>query len=147
MLSTFKRLGALLLVLFAAGPIVAEESATSKRVVFVAGTRSHGYGGHEHNAGCKLLARALEQSGLPVETVVYENGWPKDPDAFDGADTIVIYSNGGGGHPILPHLDQVAPLMEKGVGLACLHYAVEVPKDRAGQQFLDWIGGYFETHW
>ncbi len=37
--------------------------------------------------------------------------------------------------------------MKKGVGLVCLHYGVEVPKEQAGQQFLDWIGGYFETHW
>ncbi|MDZ7620635.1 MAG: family 16 glycoside hydrolase, partial [Patescibacteria group bacterium] len=130
---------------------LAEDTAAKdggkKRIVFVAGTASHGYGGHEHNAGCKLLAKRLEESGLPVETVVYENGWPQDANAFDGADAIVIYANGGGGHPILPHLEQVEPLMKKGVGLACLHYAVEVPKEQAGRQFLDWIGGYFETHW
>ena len=123
------------------------DSEKKKRVVFVAGTASHGYGGHEHNAGCHLLAKCLEESGLPVETVVYENGWPEDANAFDGADAIVVYANGGGGHPILPHLDQVGPLMKKGVGLACLHYGVEVPKEQAGKQFLDWIGGYFETHW
>lgn len=125
----------------------AQRGGAKKRIVFVAGTASHGYGGHEHNAGCRVLAKALEESGLPVETAVYDGGWPKDPNAFDGADAIVIYANGGGGHPILPHLEQVEPLMKKGVGLACLHYAVEVPKEQAGQQFLDWIGGYFETHW
>jgi type 1 glutamine amidotransferase len=43
--------------------------------------------------------------------------------------------------------------MDKGVGLVCLHYAVEVPKDRGGPEFLDWIGGYYESgfstnpHW
>jgi hypothetical protein len=26
----------------------------------------------------------------------------------------------------------------------CAHYAVEVPKDDAGQEFQDWIGGYYE---
>ena len=25
--------------------------------------------------------------------------------------------------------------------------AVEVPKDKGGPEFLDWIGGYFETFW
>lgn len=125
----------------------AADSQEKKRVVFIAGTASHGYGGHEHKAGLLLLAQLLEESGLPVETAVHVNGWPEDPNALDGADTIVIYANGGGGHPILPHLEQVEPLMNQGVGLACLHYAVEVPKDRGGQQFLDWIGGYFETHW
>jgi type 1 glutamine amidotransferase len=29
----------------------------------------------------------------------------------------------------------------------CLHYAVEVPKGRVGNKFLDWIGGYFEADW
>ena len=47
---------------------------------------------------------------------------------------------------VLPHLAQVDSLMKKGVGLACLHYAVEVPKEK-GSYFLDWIGGYFETGW
>ncbi len=43
--------------------------------------------------------------------------------------------------------------MDQGVGLACLHYAVEVPKGKPGDKFLDWIGGYYETgfstnpHW
>ena len=29
----------------------------------------------------------------------------------------------------------------------CLHYAVEAPKGPAGDKFLEWIGGYFETDW
>jgi len=37
--------------------------------------------------------------------------------------------------------------MRQGVGLMCAHYAVEVPKDRGGKEFLDWIGGYYETNW
>jgi hypothetical protein len=41
----------------------------------------------------------------------------------------------------------VAKLMDKGVGLACLHYAVEVPKGEAGDRLKEWIGGYFETFW
>ena len=37
--------------------------------------------------------------------------------------------------------------MKKGVGLACLHYAVQVDDPRARECFQDWIGGYFEIHW
>jgi type 1 glutamine amidotransferase len=43
--------------------------------------------------------------------------------------------------------------MDKGVGLVCMHYAVEVPKGKPGDKFLDWIGGYYESgfstnpHW
>ena len=38
-------------------------------------------------------------------------------------------------------------LSDKGVGCVCIHYGVEVPKGDAGDNFLKWIGGYFETHW
>ncbi len=43
--------------------------------------------------------------------------------------------------------------MKKGVGLCCVHYAVEIPKDKGGPELLKWIGGYYETgysinpHW
>jgi type 1 glutamine amidotransferase len=61
----------------------------------------------------------------------------------------VIYSDGGGGHPFIQQdrLKVLGDLMKKGVGLGCVHYAVEVPKEKGGQEWLDWIGGYFETDW
>jgi Trehalose utilisation len=34
--------------------------------------------------------------------------------------------------------------MGKGVGLMCAHYGVEVPADKGGQEFQEWIGGYYE---
>jgi type 1 glutamine amidotransferase len=34
--------------------------------------------------------------------------------------------------------------MKSGVGLACLHYAVEVPRDNGGPELLEWIGGFYE---
>jgi len=48
---------------------------------------------------------------------------------------------------MLPHLDQIDKLMKKGIGLACIHFAVEVPKGKAGNLMKDWIGGYFEQFW
>jgi hypothetical protein len=124
-----------------------ETAMGKKKIVLIAGPPSHGYGSHEHHAGCLLLAKCLNESGLPVEAVVYRNGWPKEPDALQGAAAIVIYSDGGGGHPIMAHLEEVGKLMKKGVGLACIHYAVEVPKGKPGDLLKDWIGGYFETFW
>lgn len=118
-----------------------------KKVVFVAGGPSHGYGDHEHFAGSTLLARALNENPSGVQGTVYKNGWPKDPTAFDNADAIVIYSDGGGGHPAVKRLDEIDALMKKGVGLGTIHYAVEVPKGKPGDAFLDWIGGYFEAGW
>jgi type 1 glutamine amidotransferase len=118
-----------------------------RKVVMVAGPRSHGYGAHEHNAGTLLFKQLLDEGMPSITSTIYHNGWPKDPTAFDNANAILIYSNGGGGHPVLPHLEQVDALMKRGVGLLCFHYAVEVPKGDPGDHFLDWIGGYFETHW
>ncbi|MEZ6046061.1 MAG: DUF1080 domain-containing protein [Planctomycetaceae bacterium] len=126
----------------------AETSSTDKKkVVFVAGVKSHGYGAHEHKAGCMLLAQALEANMPNFETTVVTDGWPEDSSVFEGADSIVVYCDGGGNHPINKHLDEVDALMKKGVGLVLLHYAVEVPKEVSGKQFLDWTGGFFEMNW
>ena len=118
-----------------------------KKLVLVAGRRSHGYGAHEHNAGCLLLKKCFDENLPALHAVVYKSGWPQDPTAFDNADGIVLYMDGGGRHPVNKHLDEVDALMKKGVGLACIHYGVEVPKGEPGNYFLDWIGGYFETWW
>jgi type 1 glutamine amidotransferase len=119
-----------------------------KKIVFVAGGPSHGYGDHEHLGGCMLLAKCLNESGLPVEAVVTnDKGWPKDPAIFEGADAIVMYSDGGGGHMVNKNLAQVDPLAKKGVGVGAIHYAVETVKGEPGEKFLAWMGGYFETHW
>ena len=122
------------------------------KVVFVAGTPSHGYFSHEHNAGCLLLAKALNEArdehDVPVVATVYTNGWPTDPTAFDNADTVVSYCDGGARHYLNDRLEDFQTLVdERGVGLACIHYAVETTKGECGEHFLDWIGGYFEPHW
>ena len=131
-----------------------------KKIVMISGGRSHGYGSHEFNAGHLLMKKLLDESSAAVHTSVYLNqghrkpafpvmsgGWPRDPTAFDNADSVVLFMNGGGGHPVNRHLAEIDALMKKGVGLACLHYGVEVPKGKPGNSFLDWIGGYFEAHW
>lgn len=123
------------------------QSAHAKKVVFVAGTRSHGYGSHEHNAGCQLLAKSLQLAMPDWEVAVNLNGWPKEKSFFNDADTIVMYADGGGRHPVIPHLADVDALAKQGVGIVCIHYGVEIPKGEAGDKFVDWIGGYFETNW
>lgn len=122
-------------------------SAGKTKIVFVAGPPSHRYAEHEHYAGCLMLADCL-RNGLPnVETTVCRNGWPHDAKVFDGAAAVVVFSDGGDGNPMLPHLDQIEKLMKRGVGLACLHYATTIPKGRPGDLLKDWIGGYYETYW
>lgn len=176
--------------------------ADKKKIVLVAGHKSHGYGSHEFNAGCLLLEKGLNeglgdpaaikalekkiqakkafaqrarftQEGLKkhkaevaalekslaqlkstqVETEVYRSGWPKESNAFDGADAIILYMDGGGRHPVLKNMEQIGKLMGKGVGLMCMHYGVEIPKGQGGEAFKNWIGGYYESgfsinpHW
>ena len=78
------------------------------------------------------------------------SGWPKNPgvlEDLEDADTIVIYGDGGGGHLAMPHLKDLDRLMKKGIGLVCLHYAVEIPKGEPGDLLKSWIGGYYETFW
>ena len=122
--------------------------AADKKIVLIAGAPSHGPGEHEHRAGCLLLKSGLDQV-TGVTSVVYSNGWPDSPEAFVGAAAIVVYSDGGGGHPLLQgdRLKTIGALMDQGVGLACIHYAVEPTKEKGETEFLDWIGGAFEIHW
>ena len=79
--------------------------------------------------------------------MVKDNGYPKDPSVFDDAAAVVVYCDGGGRHLLNAHLKEFDKIMKRGVGLACLHYGVEVPKGAPGDHFLKWIGGYFETNW
>ncbi len=134
-------------LVLADAPADAAPDASQKKIVFIAGTPSHGFGAHDHQAGCMLLAKCLRESGLPVTTQVVTGGWPKDESVLDGADCVVIYADGGNGHPANAHLEKLHELAGKGTGVVCLHYGVEVPKGASGDRFLDWIGGYFETHW
>lgn len=130
-------------------PRAATSATGKKKVLLLAGTPSHGFGAHDHLSGCSLLARLLNASGANVEAEVHslkDAGWPSD-EKLAAANTIVIYSDGGGGHPFNSHLDQLNALTSRGTGIVCIHYGVEVPKGPSGEKFLDWTGGYFEPNW
>lgn len=123
-------------------------TAADKKIVLVAGTPSHGPGEHEHRAGCLLFQACLDK--IPgFTTVVVSNGWPNDVSVFDGADAVIVYADGGGGHPFIQgeRLKTIDALARKGVGIGAVHYGCEVPKEKGGKEFLDWIGGYFEMYW
>ncbi len=139
---------ALLVVCLATPHVSAADKANAKRkVLFLAGDPSHGYGAHDHLAGCTLLAKSLNASNVPIEAQVNHYGWPEDAKAFDGVDCVVMYGDGGEGHMVGQHLAELDALAKKGVGVVCLHYAVEVPKGPMAENLLEWIGGYFEADW
>lgn len=140
------RIALSILLIFAVGAGWAEDAAKTK-VLFVSGRPSHGPGEHEHRAGCMLLAKSLEKGMPNIDAEVSWYGWPEDESVFDGAAAVVMYCDGGGGHYVNQHLEFVQGLADKGVGIVCIHYGVEVPKGPSGQKFLQWIGGYFETDW
>jgi putative membrane-bound dehydrogenase-like protein len=151
-----------------AAPISAKTPDGKPCVLLLAGRPSHGPGEHEHNAGVKLLAKCLAQGAPNVVTKVHLNGdWP-NADEVAQADTFLIYSDGGGGHPACKpeRLAQLDKEMKRGLGFVCLHYAVEpayertnwpegekAPPPRRGSkglgavEFRDWMGGYFEQWW
>ena len=99
-----------------------------KKIVLIPGKDSHGIGEHEHLGGCKLLAKLLNENVSGVNAVVTEQGRPSDTTILDDADAIVMYSDGGEGHMVIPHMAHIVRLMKKGTGLVNLHYAVEIPK-------------------
>lgn len=120
-----------------------------KKIVFLAGLPSHGPGEHEHRAGCLLLQSCLDHVA-GVSTVVYSNGWPQEASAaFDGAATVVVYSDGEARQPVLQpeHVQTIRRLMDQGVGLVCMHYAVEPGKEPGEKELLQWLGGCFERNW
>jgi hypothetical protein len=144
----FVMVGAMLVGLAAAASVFAADKTGGKRkVLFLAGKPSHGYGAHDHLAGCMLLAKSLNESGLPIAAQLHHYDWPSDGKLLEEADCIVMYGDGGQNHMVLGHLAETDALAKKGVGIVCLHYGVEAPKGRAGQKLMDWIGGYFETDW
>lgn len=119
-----------------------------KKIVFIAGPDSHGKGEHEHNGGCTLLAKALNDSLPGAEAEVVHNGWPQDESVLDNAAAIVFYLDGGGSdHLELVHASKMEQLIAKGTGIVNLHFSLEVDAKAGGERFLKWIGGYFEINW
>jgi type 1 glutamine amidotransferase len=135
------------LLLLVVALCVLPAGAQEKKLVLIAGKRSHGPGDHEFRAGMMLLQKCL--AGVKgLKAVVETEGWVADPKVFDGAAAVALYSDGGGGNPFIQgdHKKTIGELAKKGVGIANMHFAVETPKDNGGPEFLEWIGGYYEDH-
>ena len=122
--------------------------AEDKRIVLIAGPTSHYYGAHDFEPGCLFLEKALEEAvnGLSVDVVV--DSWPDDPRYFDGADAVIIYSDGLAQHVLKQeHAPLMNQLQANGVGIGFIHYACNVEADELGEEMLNWIGGYYEKFW
>lgn len=123
-----------------------------KKVVLVAGAKSHGPGDHEFFAGTAILCGLLKQNG--VWPVMARDGWPKNEKIFDGAAALLFYMDGRAGHPVVKNdrLKLLHKYVDGGAGWLNLHYAVDyLPKD--GETVVGWMGGFYDPrtsinpHW
>jgi hypothetical protein len=72
--------------------------------------------------------------------VVYtEDKWPRD---LSNADAIIVSLNHGGKAAQDPLIKAAC---ERGAGYMAIHFGVEVNKGAQGDNYLAWMGGYFET--
>ncbi len=152
-----RRRAALAAILIAAVVASFPARGADKRIVLIAGKPSHPPGMHEFHAGCLLFQKAL--SSVPgVSVQVYDMGWPAnvvngarvdDNAALEKADAVLIYADGGKGHPALQgdRMNVLSSLAAKGVGLGFAHYGVEVPTGALADAMYRWIGGYYEDRY
>ena len=118
-------------------------------ICFVGHRTSHGFGKHEYMAGCRLIEHWLRQAYPDTKFEGrYAVPWPdNETEFYKDADTVVFFCSGGGGHVVNKHVPEFDKVMRTGAGLACLHYAVEVPIGPSAKGMLAWMGGYFEKNW
>ena len=114
-----------------------------KQIVFVHGKASHGYGGHAYGPAFRMLARILNEKIPAVNALVLQDDQDLGP--LDKADAIMLGSDGGA--LVKKLAARLEPLMNKGVGLGCIHYTVDPAKPEAVKNLIAWIGGSYERHW
>ncbi|MEZ6141484.1 MAG: ThuA domain-containing protein [Zavarzinella sp.] len=125
-----------------------------RKIVLIAGPKDaqHPVGTHEYEKTVRALKFCMENSPIAsqVRVEAHINGWPSPESTLDDADTIILVSSGSDrdeqAHPLLvgKHLEIIEKQMKRGCGLGLIHWSTFLPKERAGRQALDWIGGYFD---
>ena len=132
-------------------PAPGDEGTPPKKIVLIAGAKSHGPNTHEYEKGARLFQYCLDHSPnvRGVTSVVVTNGWPADTHVLDDAATIMLFSDGSDidekKHPLL-NGDRIAVFarqMKRGCGYVALHYTTFTPKEFE-TRFLDWVGGYYD---
>lgn len=122
-----------------------------KKIILIAGEKTHGPGEHEYLKTVRLLKVMLDHAPnlKGIKTEVHFKGWPTDPATLNDADVIVVYADGSDDKedhdPLLvgDHWSIIEKQMNRGCGLVLLHYSTFAPK-RVGSLFIEWVGGYFD---
>lgn len=118
-------------------------TGSQKSVLIVAGKASHGEGAHEFPAGAKVLAAALNESGLGVKASIEFEQWPA-AEKLEGLDALVVYCDGRADHLALGHEADVLALSNQGVGLVFIHYAVDGQPGILDETLMKVMGGYYD---
>ena len=131
--------------------LAGSDTSPSKKIVLIAGEKSHGPTTHEYEKGARLFKYCLDNSPnvRGVETIVVTKGWPDNAQALDDAATIMLFSDGSDidekKHPLLngDRMQAFGRLMNRGCGYVAIHYTTFTPRKHE-TQFLDWVGGYYD---
>lgn len=135
-------IGCGLAMIFAASAVAGQEPGKTK-VLFIGTDPDHPYGSHMYMHTCGVLARCAELT--PGVEAVVSKGWPTEANTLEGVKTIVLYTNPAA-ELLLDgeHRNEVARLMNQGVGLVTIHWSSTVKKDnleRLGPTWLGYLGG------
>jgi hypothetical protein len=116
-----------------------------RNLVLIAGRPSHPPGQHEFRAGTRLLQGCLASvRGLSV--AAFDGGWVADQGVIEKAHAVVIFADGGRGHPLLEddRLGEIGSLVQRGGSVGLMHYATELPVDAGAVDVDAWVGGHYE---
>ena len=146
------RLKATLYLLLLATAISSSLQAQSaKKIVLIAGIKTHGPGEHEYLKTVRLIKVMLDNAPnlKGIKTEVLFNGWPEDPATLNDADAIMVYADGSDDKeehdPLFvgDHWSILQKQMKRGCGLVLLHYSTFAPS-KYSKEFIEWVGGYFD---
>ncbi len=129
-------------------PRAADTHATT-RILLIGHKPDHPPGSHLYLEECTLLAHCLNQTE-GVEAAV-SDGWPAQASELDKLDAVVLYSSPGAELLFAAdHADQAAALLDRGVGLTCLHWATGIGDSKnsaLAERMLNQLGGLFGVDW
>jgi type 1 glutamine amidotransferase len=123
-----------------------------RKIVLIAGKKSHGPGAHDYERTMRLFKKMLDNSNVADRVVVevHENGWPEDESTLETADTIVFNTDGRDGAKyvdvpfVLPdRMALIQKQIKRGCGFMTMHFSTFVTR-KEGETVLEWAGGFYD---
>ena len=128
-----------------------DKTPADRKIVLIAGPKSHGPGEHEYIKSVRLIKTLLDNSNVKgIRTEIHLDGWPIDESTLNDADLILFTSDGRDGElyanvPFMQpgRIEVIEKQMKRGCGLSLLHFST-FASDDYGAKVLEWGGGYFD---